>query len=333
MRLRTLALTAVASLGLLAFGAASASAAPAPLPASDTLFGIACPYFSSDDSQLPNMQVIKLDAATAAGTLVGSGTPALTHSNCGGQGAFNPVTSTAYAVAQDFTDATLSVLVSVDTVSGVSTFVGDFTAADVPVKVFSIAISPTGVAYAMGDIGTSFDLYTLDLGTGRLTLVGPTVYTNFSLAVDPSTGILYTVDENGYVSSIDTLTGMQTFVGAIEINGIYSFAIDTSGTFWFASDIKLDDNVYEAALYSAKLPDLAGTAELSGTVSVAGTSPYIEALLLTWDVPAPAPAPEPAAVPELAATGAGVDPTVFGSALLLLVTGITAVAFRRTRRA
>jgi hypothetical protein len=44
MRRIILALTAVATLGLLGLGTAPASADPRPLPDGDHLFAIACPY-------------------------------------------------------------------------------------------------------------------------------------------------------------------------------------------------------------------------------------------------------------------------------------------------
>ena len=329
MRRSILVLTAVASLGLLALGSAPASAAPAPLPEGDSLFGIACPHYSTDESTLPNMQLIKLDTATAEGTLVGSGTPALVDANCGGQGAWNPVTATAYALGQDFTDESDAVLVTIDTVSGVSTFVGDFAVSGVPVLVYSIAISPTGDAYAVGDTEDYTGFFKLDLDSGDLTLVDTVSYDNYTLAFDPSTGILYTLEDDGALYTVNTSTGVPTFVANVGIDYIYALAIDSSGTFWFTADVPAEPGSFLADLYSAELADLAGSVEFAGTVSVGETNPYTEALLLTYS----AAVASPGSTPELAVTGATVEPVTVGAAFLMLLAGIAAVRIRRSRRA
>jgi LPXTG-motif cell wall-anchored protein len=327
MRRRILALTAAATLGLLAIGAGPAAAAPPPLPESDTLYGIACPDYSTLDSQLPSMQLFELDTSTAEGTLIGSGTPALTETDCGGQGAWNPVTSTAYAIAHDFDTNADSVLVEIDPESGVSTVIGDFTVAGEPAYIYGIAISPTGDAYAIGDTDDYSGFFELDLASGDLTFVGLTTTNTYTLAFDPTTGILYTVDFDSELYTVDPATGVQTSVGTLGVEFIYALAIDSSGTLWFTADVSIGFGTYEAVLYSAELADLAGTAELSGTVSVGEGRPYIQALLLTY--PGMAPAPEP----QLAATGATATPVAVAAGLVLLLGGIAAVAIRRTRRA
>jgi hypothetical protein len=325
MRRSILVLTAAATLGLLGLSAAPAAAAPAPLPEGDTLYGIACPDYSSGDSQLPSMQLFELDTATAEGTLVGAGTPALTQTDCGGQGAWNPVTATAYAIAHDFDTSADSVLVEVDTVSGVSTVVGDFSVSGEPAYIYGIAISSTGVAYALGDTDDYSGFFELDLASGDLTLVGLTTANTYTLAFDPTTGILYTIDFSSELHTVDPTTGAQTPVADLGIDFIYALAIDSSGTFWFTADVNPGAGTFEADLYSAELPDLAGTAERAGTVSVDGTNPYTQALLLTYPATAP--------TPQLAATGATAEPVALAGALVLLLGGIATVATRRTRRA
>ncbi len=317
MRRLAIALTAAATLGLLGLGAAPASADPRPLPVGDSLYGIACPYYSSDSAEYPNMQLIGLDSITAEGTLIGGGTPALTDANCGGQGAWNPVTATAYAIAFDFDGAADPALVTIDTTTGVSTFVAAFHEGVDPVYITAIAISTTGAAYASGQ-GT---LFKLDLSTAGLIEVGPTS-DDYAMAFDPSSGVLYTLDSGGELSTIDPATGVQTSVGPVGASGNYSLVIDTSGILWFGSDINLGGSDWEVDLYSADPDDLANTLEFSGRITIGEASPYVEALLLVYP-----------ATPQLAATGSTVEPLTLGLAMLLLVGGAAAVVIRRTRRA
>jgi hypothetical protein len=311
----TLGITAAASLGLLAAGAAPASAA---LPEGDTLYGIACPYYSADDAKLPPLQLLDLDSDTAVGTPVGVGTPSLAPIDCALQGAWNPVTQTAYAVAQ-VVGGPVS-LVTIDLASGVSTPVGQFTLSGAPTYVAAIAISLDGIGYAIGNNV----MYSVNLATAELTVVGAS--TNMDgLAFDPSTGLLYGLQNTGNLYLMDTTTGGLLLLGYVGQGATYSMTIDSAGVLWYHNDTWLGGDDYEAGLWSVPIDDLAGGPEFAGTVSVGEGNPYVEGLFLTWPPP-----------PALAATGstdAASAPIALTGAAALLLAGVAAIVIRRTRRA
>jgi LPXTG-motif cell wall-anchored protein len=262
------------------------------------------------------MQLIELDSTTAAGTLVGVGTPALAGADCGGQGAWNPVTKTAYAIAQHFDSGDDPVLVSIDLNTGVSTAIGPFLSGNVPVEVVAIAISPTGLAFAIGNS----TLFTVSLSTGELTAIGPT-QNNYTLAFDPTSGLLFTMDSSGGLFTVEPTDGTTTLVGSAPSGGTYSMTIDRSGIIWYVSDAGVGPGVYEGDLYSADPTDIANTEEFSGIVHVGAANPYTEALFIAWDIPGP----------QLAATGAPVESGVLAIAVLLLLGGVAAIVARRRR--
>jgi hypothetical protein len=108
-----------------------------------------------------------------------------------------------------------------------------------------LAFSPGGTAYTITNMGsvTLAQLATLDLNTGAASLVGQPLGQNLMIMgviVSPQ-GVLYggaTPPTSLY--SIDTTTGLPTFVGSSGTSGeLMSFAYDPQGTLYSASPANL----------------------------------------------------------------------------------------------
>lgn len=117
-------------------------------------------------------------------------------------------------------------LYSIDVATGVSTFIG----AD-PIYVDGLAINNDGVAYA-SDFRLTDSLYTVNLATGALTLVGPfgigDVTFDSGLGFDPA-GNLWGLTENGDIYSINTATGAATYQATLNAADVIGLEGDFEG--------------------------------------------------------------------------------------------------------
>lgn len=317
MRRTTVILAAAAAtIGMLALGAAPASADPRPLPEGDTLYSLPCNYYSADAAQLPTLQLLDIDTTTAVATTIGAGT-AIADVDCAGQGAWDASTGTAYAIAYRWSAEGDALLVSVDLATGVSTVVGAFHDSEGPTEVYSIAIDAEGNAFA-----SYGGLFSLNLQTAEITYIGGDI-SNYGLSFDPTSGVLYTLDSSGGLSTVDTATGSTTSVGDVSDGGTYSLAIDSAGIAWYGVDDRIGGDDYEVIITSVDPAD-PSSREQSGALAVGTAFPFQESLFIV-PTAAPAPAPEPA----LAATGAGVDTSLLIGAGILGLVGVALVMRRR----
>jgi len=183
---------------------------------------------------------------------------------------FQPGTNTLYASSGNGgTDA--KSLFTVDIGTGVATLVG-------PTGVTGGAGTITDLAFGLGGTlyGTNYNsLYSIDLGTGAATAVGSSGF-GFgnieSLAVDPTSGILYGMTWNNVeLYTIDTLSGAATSVGvfadldaALPGVAIAGFGIDYTGKFFVSAGSQ------NGQIFSLDVPTLTETLvgdAFSGSVS------------------------------------------------------------------
>lgn len=223
-------------LAAIALSAAPAYAAPArTLPSNYTLYAIDCEDTTG--------QLYSLATDTAQGTPVGTASDGTA---CAGQGAWDPATKTAYYLGWNYSNSD-SVLTSVDLVTGASTSIHLFTIGGVGADVESIAIGADGAAYAMVRVGAGSAVFSLDLGTGAMTLVAATPDSSsayYGFSVDPTSGLFYAINYQGRVARFDPasrLVTVQTPVDldqdpATEDTRTYSLTIDGNGIWWIESD-------------------------------------------------------------------------------------------------
>lgn len=320
---RTLSLITAAAIGLFTLGAVPANAEPGVLPEGDALFGISCPYYSTEPGMLPPLQLMWLNPANAEVTLVGSGT-IVDNTNCAGQAAWNAVTGKVYAMAHAYDyDESPTILVVIDAVTGASTVVAVTTEGGVPVDIWDIAIDADGNAFALGDEY----FYAIDLETAELTPLGE-AHSATGMSFDPVSGILYSIGSDGSVLVVDPTDGSWEFVGYLPASSLYSFAIDSAGVFWFAQDDYNNEfGNYEAILWSMD-PANPDSATEVGRMFRGSTYPYPMSMVV---VPGYVPAPPPA--PQLADTGSSVEGTALGAAVVLGLLGAGLLVARRRRAA
>ena len=108
---------------------------------------------------------------------------------------------------------------TVDTSSGVQTFVGSFGITPI---ITSIAFAPGGRLFGTDNEGTNTSLYTIDVGTGRASRIGPVGDFVFGLDFAPN-GTLYAA--SGEVFTINTATGRKKNV-VIPFGGPFITALD-----------------------------------------------------------------------------------------------------------
>lgn len=311
--LTTLALAASAAIAMI--GAAPASAAGSTIDPGDSLYAINC------DTVYFNWQLLSVDASTGFSTKIGTGDGYdETYFACAGQPAWDASTGKSYYIQWHYTEGADTFLASIDVTTGVSTEIGEFFSGsgefiDYP-YVESIAIGKDGAAFALSD----GNLYSVNLATAELTLVGPSLYDTWAFAVDPTSGEYYAIDEDSVLFRVDTATGSYENLGNIPVaedSYIYSLQIDGGGTFWIEVD---DDTEAGASLWSITLSTLA-TPVLSG--EFIDDPYYTEALLL---IPGE---------PVLPATGTdfSVAPIAAGLAGVLTLLGAAVVVTRRRRTA
>ena len=270
-----LALIVGAAIALTATVAASpsyATVSPRTLPAGQTMFALSC------DSRVSDLHSV--DAATAVSTQVGIGTT--TANFCSGQPAWDTVTKTAY-----FVDWTTSryFLSTMNISTGVRTVGAQFTDGEGSPSVDSIAISPSGVAYATSDA----TLYSLNLADATLALIGTGDHTNLYGLAFNSAGVLYGLTSSGELFTVNTTTGASTPVTTFSFPSNvdpansrthpYSMQVDSSGILWIEND---GDGPGSADLWSVDLTAANPSASTvrSGGFIVGGTYFYHEALLI-----------------------------------------------------
>ena len=204
-------------------------------------------------------------------------------------GAYDPNTGTAYVINE--INGNNQTLQSVDPVTGVLTTVAIMWAGTSTSYKYvrSIAIADDGTAYAIVD---NHVLYSLNLTTGELALIADTELGDLpSLAVNPIDDLLYAVDGNNEVFTLNTTTGTPTSVGTFW-STMCGFQFDRAGVAWF--------NVCGGDLYSATdLTDFAASFYFQGAITIDAVTPQMWSILY---VPA-AEAPTAPTAPRSVATG------------------------------
>ena len=293
-----------------------APASAATLPSTDTLYAISCDR---------GADLFSVDADTADMTLIGN---TGINNDCAGQGAFDPITNTAYYVSWGSDSQGIA---AINLTTGAATFTpitGDSNA-----YTDTLAIGLDGSAWVI----TGFNLYSINLSTGVTTFVANLTSRNFSaFSVDPTTGKFYVIEKNNgeaFELTVEDPTvpvGTLTSIGMITMTEpIYALQIDTSVRWWFHQN--------HPSLWSTVIPHGVTTPQSEGSLvdSANSTAPYSESLLLTYggegDVPV---VPVVTAAPVLASTGAEVVPGLVAAGSLAVLGGIlTIVAIGRRRRA
>jgi hypothetical protein len=240
------------------------------LPAGDSLYAVSC-YGAFPDGQL-----LSVDASSAVSTTIGSGTAG--SAACYNQPAWDAATTTAYVLTYnniEYVDE-VNLTTGAITTGPVVTLNGDDEAPD------ALAISPTGQAF----ITENTNLYSVNLTTGALTLIGSTGHGDiYGLAFDPETGILYGVDYNGVLYTINTSTAVTATLATLDLtpgNNEYSLQVASDGILWVENDGS-GNGFDEADLWSVdpSAATIAASAIESGLLSTAATGQYYsESLLL-----------------------------------------------------
>ncbi|MDO7881295.1 hypothetical protein [Antiquaquibacter soli] len=305
----------LAALGVaaaLTFAAAPAHAAAPALPAGESLLAASC------TEDYPAAEVFRVDPATGVSTAIGTGSFDFV---CSYQGAWDRTTSTYYGSVWD---SGTSELVTWNLETGVPTKVADILVGDAPVNPYALVIDLEGNAY----FNSGVNLYSLDLATGAATLLGPLAALTddgYGFSVDPSTGDLYLLQENGDLFLVDPVAVTATYVASwtfsTEGTNTWGLAIDSAGTAWVV-EYPGDDNY--TALWSTPLATFGVDPQLSGNIVDAATG---EDFSGWWVALVPAAAP-----PALAATGFDATPIAVAGGMLALA-GLVLVASRRRRAA
>lgn len=202
------------------------------LPPGYSLYALDC-YGSGT-----GIQLYSLNSTNASATPIGTaGYLGPGVQPCAEQPALNVQTSVAYySSAADISGQ--QSLFSVNLTTGRSNTVGQLTTTAVGrIDITAIAIGVTGTAYALG----GNEIYPLNLADATLGTPVPTGLNGVEgFAVDPRTGIFYTIDYQGNVSSVDPATGLAVFLGKVSFasgafNQNFSLQIDTNGNFWVSA--------------------------------------------------------------------------------------------------
>ena len=254
---RKLLIVAAVSAALMFVGSAPALAAGNDINPGDSFYSISC------DQAQNQWQLFSVDASTAFSTKIGVGAGTQEGSGCALQPAYDVTTGKSYYIQeaiQNSTSLTKTSLAQIDVTTGVSTTLGSFVFDNgdglTPLVLESIAIGLDGSIYAFSNRA----LYSITL-TG-LTPTTPGVATLiksglppdvFAFAADPTSGVLYAIDLDNEVFSVDGATGEKTDLGVVpqdnETNRIRSLQIDGAGRFWLQVQI-LDGRDGASALRS-----------------------------------------------------------------------------------
>lgn len=300
--------------GLVA-AAAPAHAAPPALPDGERLVAASCQYPPYADVTL-----FEVDSATGASTALASDT--VNENFCGYQGAWDRVTGAFYFTTWDSPE---SVLLSWNPVTGVITEIGVVLDEDVALNPYALVIDLEGNAY----FNYSSNLYSLDLETAEATLLGEltaVTTSGWGFSVDPVTGELYLLEQDGDLFLVDIDAVTATYVASWPLSDdadfAYGLAIDSAGTAWVVESPGADDNY--SALWSTPLASFGDTVERSGNIVDAATGVGFSGW---WVSLIPAAVAPPA--PQLAATGVNATPAIAAAAAVLGLGGILLLARRR----
>lgn len=317
--------TGVAAVGLaaLALSAAPAIASAAPLPEGDRIYALTCTAGSLGT-------LYELDVESVEATPVGDWVnPDTSVFSCAGPGAFHPTERVGYWISW-VSSISRSYLISVDLETGVNTNIGLFTLDDEPYYTpLALAIDGEGRAWATSFV-LSDVLFSVDLETAELTVVGPTGLmagaNNYGLAWDPVTDEVYgynTFTRDLYL--VDTATGAFTLFAEDFSTSLvpYALAFDSAGQLW-----GINGDVVSASLSALDEVEFFPF----GTDNAV---PYSESIIIAWPEPEPTPPPTPAPTPGPALAATGSDGSLSG--LLALGGGAflalgAVVAARRTRQ-
>jgi len=319
---------------LLLAGSAPAYAAPPTLPVDESLYAIACPYYTDTTVRVANNQLLIVDPSDATAVNRGTGDGggnATSDSNCAAGAAWDATTDTAYFVY--WTDGyEYPVLATIDLETGAITQIGAFAEDGFENDyITAIAIGSDGTAYAIDYDG--YSLFSLDLATGAMTEINDDVgfgQDPYGFAFNPVDGEFYVVDYDGEFYRIDVTDGSVVSLGTptgASIADSYGFTIDGNGVAWFGIDEDYGDE-YAAQLWSVDLADFATAAEFSGRIESPAGVVYTESYFIGPVVAEPAAA-EPTG-PALAETGVdGVSTPLVGLALGSVLLGAVFLAIRR----
>ena len=297
------------SIALLAVAAPVHAAGPA-LPNGDTLVAASCE--TGDDATL-----FTVDSTSGVGTAVSAGNAGY---ECAYQASWDNSTKTLYGTIWD----TNSTLVKWDTLTGALVEIGPILDGVTNVDVDTLVIGLDGTAYAL----ENQELFEVDLATGAATDLGNLVNLSvdaYGSAVDPATGVLYFLQEDGDLFSVDPIAVTATFVAGWSMQdgatNTYGLAIDRAGTAWV---VQFPGASVYSALYSTPLATFGVAPVLSGDIVNTATGlDFVGWWVTIIDTPVK---------PALANTGLDVAP-VAAAGLLLGLVGIGLVARRRVARA
>jgi len=183
----------------------------------------------------------------------------------------------------------------------------------------SLTITKSGQAF-----GTlSNQLYSLALTTGVISHLGvlPGIDENiYGMATNPVNGLIYGIEEEGDIFTIDpvglTATAVGTFTQA-KVQYIWGLDIDSAGVLWIVTDQSEEGAPSTVpGLWSVETSDVNATALESGWIREGGTEYFYTFTALITHAPA------------LAATGFDATPLLAGAAALGIA-GIVLVAVRR----
>ena len=152
-----------------------------------------------------------------------------------------------------------SQLASYDVATATFTNIGDM-----GIAMADIAMSPSGILYAQGPVGSPRSLYTVNTTTAAITLVGPVTGAIINGLAFDANGILYATD-NGQLYSIDTSTGAPTLIGPLNIPSVNTGDIVFSGTDLFITNINNPTPLYVSD--SSNMPSSLLTTYLTGFIN------------------------------------------------------------------
>lgn len=183
----------------------------------------------------------------------------------------------------------------------------------------ALAIDKAGDAYAILEAEEGLGPFaSVDLETGELTILGYGLLSTWALAFDPVTDVVYGIDEDNLLFTVDREDGYYEYVGAIAVpdgDTIYSLQIDEGGRFWILASHETVER-WVTQLSSFTLDTLSAPVLSGDTVD----DPYYTyALLLIPGKPVlPATGPATGLLPAVAA--------------LLVLVGAAVVATAAVRR-
>jgi LPXTG-motif cell wall-anchored protein len=328
--MRSLAKLLVASLSIATLAVLTATSAQASsartLPAQNSLYAVTC-------NDRPFGEILSVDVATFAGTLIpGSGSTDPQYA-CAFQGALNPTNGDVYWLS---VIATEEYLMKVNLTTGVSTVMGQIKLNGTPIQAQAIAIGSDGIARATVESPTDpliHTLYSLDLTSGALTnpvtLTGLNVTSAiYSFAFNPKDSQFYAKSAGNRILKVNVSTGATTdacifSTAFFKVNG---FSFDQNGIAW-SVDMTGGGGSIDVS-QSGCAPQAVAELKLNNT------GWYSQSPLVTYPITAPAPAPsDNTASPTLANTGVdGSSLLTFATVALLAGGGVLFGARRRAQR-